>query len=177
MSRSRFCFQAFRVHNLSKDAAYLIGLIFTLKTHLHIYEFHISDAHCHGAYLWFCIWIMPFWLCDVLFNVLIILFVLVISDHSAVVHCIAVQVCMLQIPLLVLSNAFYVSHTPEKFLLLSSTVWHRFFLFLPRMLDSFSYSVIYTSGQASLVLFWSTTYLWMESQTTSRVSVVISITD
>ncbi|XP_065145763.1 cation/H+ exchanger protein 1 [Paramisgurnus dabryanus] len=38
-------------------AAYLIGLIFTLKTHSHIYDIHISDDHCH-----------------------------VISDHGAVVH-------------------------------------------------------------------------------------------
>lgn len=30
-------------------AAYLIGLIFTLKTHTHIYDIHVSDAHCHGA--------------------------------------------------------------------------------------------------------------------------------
>lgn len=67
-------------------AAYLIGLIFTLKTHSHIYDIHISDAHGHGVYLWFCFWIMTFWLNDVLFNVLIALFVLVVSDHSAVVH-------------------------------------------------------------------------------------------
>lgn len=26
-------------------AAYLIGLIFTLKTHSHIYDIHISDGH------------------------------------------------------------------------------------------------------------------------------------
>ncbi|KAM3587719.1 uncharacterized protein V6R79_012680 [Siganus canaliculatus] len=34
-------------------AAYLIGLIFTLKTHSHIYDIHISDAHAghtHGQY-------------------------------------------------------------------------------------------------------------------------------
>ncbi|XP_017349763.1 cation/H+ exchanger protein 1 isoform X2 [Ictalurus punctatus] len=30
-------------------SAYLIGLIFTLKTHTHIYDIHISDAHCHVA--------------------------------------------------------------------------------------------------------------------------------
>ncbi len=52
-------------------AAYLIGLIFTLKTHSHIYDIHISDAHGHGVYL--CFWIMPFWLNDVLFSVLIVL--------------------------------------------------------------------------------------------------------
>ncbi len=52
-------------------AAYLIGLIFTLKTHSHIYDIHISDAHGHGAYL--CFWVMPFWLNDVLFSVLIVL--------------------------------------------------------------------------------------------------------
>lgn len=34
-------------------AAYLIGLIFTLKTHSHIYDIHISDGHgghAHGQY-------------------------------------------------------------------------------------------------------------------------------
>ncbi|KAM9334972.1 cation/H+ exchanger protein 1 [Symphorus nematophorus] len=34
-------------------ASYLIGLIFTLKTHSHIYDIHISDghgAHAHGQY-------------------------------------------------------------------------------------------------------------------------------
>lgn len=34
-------------------AAYLIGLIFTLKTHSHIYDIHISDGHgghAHGEY-------------------------------------------------------------------------------------------------------------------------------
>lgn len=34
-------------------AAYLIGLIFTLKTHSHIYDIHISDANAgqaHGQY-------------------------------------------------------------------------------------------------------------------------------
>ena len=29
-------------------AAYLIGLIFTLKTHSHIYDIHISDGYGHG---------------------------------------------------------------------------------------------------------------------------------
>ncbi|XP_038595121.1 cation/H+ exchanger protein 1 isoform X1 [Micropterus salmoides] len=35
-------------------AAYLIGLIFTLKTHSHIYDIHISDGqggHAHGQYV------------------------------------------------------------------------------------------------------------------------------
>lgn len=34
-------------------ASYLIGLIFTLKTHSHIYDIHISDGqtgHAHGQY-------------------------------------------------------------------------------------------------------------------------------
>lgn len=34
-------------------AAYLIGIIFTLKTHSHIYDIHISDGqggHAHGQY-------------------------------------------------------------------------------------------------------------------------------
>ncbi|XP_026877429.2 cation/H+ exchanger protein 1 [Electrophorus electricus] len=30
-------------------AAYLVGLVFTLKTHSHIYDFHISNGHGHGA--------------------------------------------------------------------------------------------------------------------------------
>uniref|UniRef100_A0A8B9HFE2 Cation/H+ exchanger protein 1 n=1 Tax=Astyanax mexicanus TaxID=7994 RepID=A0A8B9HFE2_ASTMX len=29
-------------------AAYLIGLVFTLKTHSHIYDIHISEGHSHG---------------------------------------------------------------------------------------------------------------------------------
>lgn len=35
-------------------AAYLIGLIFTLKTHSHIYDIHISDGqtgHAHGQWV------------------------------------------------------------------------------------------------------------------------------
>lgn len=34
-------------------ASYLIGLIFTLKTHSHIYDIHVSDGHrgqSHGQY-------------------------------------------------------------------------------------------------------------------------------
>lgn len=34
-------------------ASYLIGLVFTLKTHSHIYDIHISDGqagHVHGQY-------------------------------------------------------------------------------------------------------------------------------
>ncbi|KAM6961607.1 cation/H+ exchanger protein 1 [Tautogolabrus adspersus] len=39
--------------SLLLPAAYLIGLIFTLKTHSHIYDIHISDGqggHAHGQY-------------------------------------------------------------------------------------------------------------------------------
>ena len=31
--------------SLLLPAAYLIGLFFTLKTHSHIYDIHISDCH------------------------------------------------------------------------------------------------------------------------------------
>ncbi|KAL0963057.1 hypothetical protein UPYG_G00349150 [Umbra pygmaea] len=141
-------------------AAYLIGLIFTLKTHTHIYDIHASDVHghdqCphgtdaggHGTVHW------SRWRA---LSVLILATLLMaacadlttehikpILDHSAISQyfigvtllamvpeipeimngiqfalqnnislslevgsCIAVQVCMLQIPLLVLFNAFY----------------------------------------------------------------------
>ncbi|XP_016126346.1 low affinity vacuolar monovalent cation/H(+) antiporter-like isoform X1 [Sinocyclocheilus grahami] len=135
-------------------AAYLIGLIFTLKTHSHIYDLHISDAHCHvisdhGA--------VVHWSRARALLVLILATVLmaacadlstehikpIISNSSVsqyfigvtilamvpelpeivngiqfalqnnislsleVGSCIAVQVCMLQIPLLIFFNAFY----------------------------------------------------------------------
>ncbi|XP_058629459.1 cation/H+ exchanger protein 1 isoform X2 [Onychostoma macrolepis] len=132
--------------------AYLIGLIFTLKTHSHIYDIHISDAHDvsdHGA--------VVHWSRARALVVLILATVLmaacadlstehikpIISNSSVsqyfigvtvlamvpelpeivngiqfalqnnislsleVGSCIAVQVCMLQIPLLILFNAFY----------------------------------------------------------------------
>uniref|UniRef100_A0A8D3CIQ8 Cation/H+ exchanger protein 1 n=1 Tax=Scophthalmus maximus TaxID=52904 RepID=A0A8D3CIQ8_SCOMX len=130
-------------------AAYLIGLIFTLKTHSHIYDIHISDGHgVHHVVHWSR--------CKAL-GVLIVATALMaccadlsteniepILSHSSVSQyfigvtvlamvpelpeivngiqfalqnnislslevgtCIAIQVCMIQIPLLVLFNAFY----------------------------------------------------------------------
>uniref|UniRef100_A0A9J8BUY5 Cation/H+ exchanger protein 1 n=1 Tax=Cyprinus carpio carpio TaxID=630221 RepID=A0A9J8BUY5_CYPCA len=134
-------------------SAYLIGLIFTLKTHSHIYDIHISDAHCHGADHGAVV----HWSRARALVVLILATVLmaacadlstehikpIISNSSVsqyfigvtvlamvpelpeivngiqfalqnnislsleVGSCIAVQVCMLQIPLLILFNAFY----------------------------------------------------------------------
>uniref|UniRef100_A0A672L9I8 Low affinity vacuolar monovalent cation/H(+) antiporter-like n=1 Tax=Sinocyclocheilus grahami TaxID=75366 RepID=A0A672L9I8_SINGR len=134
-------------------AAYLIGLIFTLKTHSHIYDLHISDAHCHGADHGAVV----HWSRARALLVLILATVLmaacadlstehikpIISNSSVsqyfigvtilamvpelpeivngiqfalqnnislsleVGSCIAVQVCMLQIPLLIFFNAFY----------------------------------------------------------------------
>ncbi|KAI7791622.1 cation/H+ exchanger protein 1 [Triplophysa rosa] len=133
-------------------AAYLIGLIFTLKTHSHIYDIHISDGHIlsdHGA--------VVHWSRLRALVVLILATLMmaacadlctenirpIISNSSVsqyfigvtvlamvpelpeivngvqfalqnnislsleVGSCIAVQVCMLQIPLLILFNAFY----------------------------------------------------------------------
>lgn len=40
--------------SLLLPAAYLIGLVFTLKTHSHIYDIHISDGqtgHAHGQWV------------------------------------------------------------------------------------------------------------------------------
>uniref|UniRef100_A0A673J1H6 Low affinity vacuolar monovalent cation/H(+) antiporter-like n=1 Tax=Sinocyclocheilus rhinocerous TaxID=307959 RepID=A0A673J1H6_9TELE len=134
-------------------AAYLIGLIFTLKTHSHIYDIHISDTHCHGADHGAVV----HWSRSRAVVVLILATVMmaacadlstehikpIISNSSVsqyfigvtvlamvpelpeivngiqfalqnnislsleVGSCIAVQVCMLQIPLLILFNAFY----------------------------------------------------------------------
>uniref|UniRef100_A0A672SY01 Low affinity vacuolar monovalent cation/H(+) antiporter-like n=1 Tax=Sinocyclocheilus grahami TaxID=75366 RepID=A0A672SY01_SINGR len=134
-------------------AAYLIGLIFTLKTHSHIYDIHTSDAHCHGADHGAVV----HWSRSRAVVVLILATVMmaacadlstehikpIISNSSVsqyfigvtvlamvpelpeivngiqfalqnnislsleVGSCIAVQVCMLQIPLLILFNAFY----------------------------------------------------------------------
>uniref|UniRef100_A0AAY4CVG4 Uncharacterized protein n=1 Tax=Denticeps clupeoides TaxID=299321 RepID=A0AAY4CVG4_9TELE len=128
--------------------AYIIGLIFTLKTHTHIYDVHISGAHGHTMVHW------SKWRA---LGVLILATILMaacadlttehikpIISHSNVSQyfigvtvlamvpelpeiingiqfalqnnmslslevgsCIAVQVCMLQIPLLILFNAFY----------------------------------------------------------------------
>uniref|UniRef100_A0A3B5B995 Low affinity vacuolar monovalent cation/H(+) antiporter-like n=1 Tax=Stegastes partitus TaxID=144197 RepID=A0A3B5B995_9TELE len=134
-------------------AAYLIGLIFTLKTHSHIYDIHISDGHgghAHGHHV-------VHWSRWRALAVLIVATVLMaccadlsteniepILAHSSISQyfigvtvlamvpelpeivngiqfalqnnislslevgsCIAVQVCMIQIPLLILFNAFY----------------------------------------------------------------------
>ncbi|XP_033470914.1 cation/H+ exchanger protein 1 isoform X2 [Epinephelus lanceolatus] len=134
-------------------AAYLIGLIFTLKTHSHIYDIHISDGqggHAHGHHV-------VHWSRWRALAVLIVATVLMaccadlsteniepMLTHSSVSQyfigvtvmamvpelpeivngiqfavqnnislslevgsCIAVQVCMIQIPLLILFNAFY----------------------------------------------------------------------
>ncbi|XP_031169559.1 cation/H+ exchanger protein 1 isoform X3 [Sander lucioperca] len=135
-------------------SAYLIGLIFTLKTHSHIYDIHISDGqggHAHGGHH------VVHWSRWRALGVLIVSTILMaccadlsteniepILTHSRVSQyfigvtvlamvpelpeivngiqfalqnnislslevgsCIAVQVCMIQIPLLVLFNAFY----------------------------------------------------------------------
>ncbi|KAM7367123.1 hypothetical protein PAMP_015047 [Pampus punctatissimus] len=134
-------------------AAYLIGLIFTLKTHSHIYDIHISDGqggHAHGHHV-------VHWSRWRALGVLIVATVLMaccadlsteniepMLTHSSISQyfigvtvlamvpelpeivngiqfalqnnislslevgsCIAVQVCMIQIPLLILFNAFY----------------------------------------------------------------------
>ncbi|XP_076578769.1 cation/H+ exchanger protein 1 [Chaetodon auriga] len=134
-------------------AAYLIGLIFTLKTHSHIYDIHISDGHtghAHGHHV--CHWsrwralavlivatvlmaccadlstenIEPMLTHSSISQYFIGVTVLAmvpelpeivngiqfalqnnISLSLEVGSCIAVQVCMIQIPLLILFNAFY----------------------------------------------------------------------
>uniref|UniRef100_A0AAR2JEQ1 Cation/H+ exchanger protein 1 n=1 Tax=Pygocentrus nattereri TaxID=42514 RepID=A0AAR2JEQ1_PYGNA len=134
-------------------AAYLIGLVFTLKTHSHIYDIHVSDCHGHGVQHnpvvhW------SRWRALVVLIVATLLtaacadltteHIKPIISHSSVSqyfigvtvlamvpeipeimngiqfalqnnislslevgNCIAVQVCMLQIPLLILFNAVY----------------------------------------------------------------------
>uniref|UniRef100_A0A668APK2 Cation/H+ exchanger protein 1 n=1 Tax=Myripristis murdjan TaxID=586833 RepID=A0A668APK2_9TELE len=131
-------------------AAYLIGLIFTLKTHSHIYDIHISDGHGgHHVVHWsrwraLAVLIVATLLmaaCADLTteNIHVLKAVTVsplqyfigvtvlamvpelpeivngiqfalqnnISLSLEVGSCIAVQVCMIQIPLLILFNAFY----------------------------------------------------------------------
>ncbi|KAJ8007257.1 hypothetical protein DPEC_G00115670 [Dallia pectoralis] len=135
-------------------AAYLIGLVFTLKTHSHIYDIQASDVHAHnqGGH-----GVVVHWSRCRALTVLILATVLMafcadlttehikpILDHSAISQyfigvtllamvpeipeimngiqfalqnnislslevgsCIAVQVCMIQIPLLILFNTFY----------------------------------------------------------------------
>uniref|UniRef100_A0A8C5WLM8 Sodium/calcium exchanger membrane region domain-containing protein n=1 Tax=Leptobrachium leishanense TaxID=445787 RepID=A0A8C5WLM8_9ANUR len=134
-------------------AAYIIGLIFTLKTHSHIYDIHISDCHVpghhHAAEVHWSRWratviligstllmsacadlatehITPIlegtavsqYFIGVTVLALIpelpeivngIQFALLnnLSLSIEIGSCIAVQVCMLQIPILVLFSAFY----------------------------------------------------------------------
>uniref|UniRef100_A0A671YUV0 Cation/H+ exchanger protein 1 n=1 Tax=Sparus aurata TaxID=8175 RepID=A0A671YUV0_SPAAU len=127
-------------------AAYLIGLIFTLKTHSHIYDIHISDGHHHVAWSrWRALGVLivatvlmaccadlsteniePLLMDASISQYFIgvtllamvpelpeivngVLFAVQnnISLSLEVGSCIAVQVCMIQIPLLILFNAFY----------------------------------------------------------------------
>ncbi|KAJ8416411.1 hypothetical protein AAFF_G00356990 [Aldrovandia affinis] len=133
-------------------AAYLIGLIFTLKTHSHIYDIHISGCHepgHHDAVVHWSRWralvilimatllmsacadlttehIKPILAYSSISQYFIGVTVLAmvpelpeivngiqfalqnnISLSLEVGSCIAVQVCMIQIPLLILFNAFY----------------------------------------------------------------------
>ncbi|CAJ1054865.1 cation/H+ exchanger protein 1 [Xyrichtys novacula] len=134
-------------------AAYLIGLIFTLKTHSHIYDIHISDGqggHAHGHHVvhwsrWRALAVLivatllmaacadlsteniePMLTHSSISQYFIGVTVLAmvpelpeivngiqfalqnnISLSLEVGSCIAVQVCMIQIPLLILFNAFY----------------------------------------------------------------------
>ncbi|XP_059181905.1 cation/H+ exchanger protein 1 [Centropristis striata] len=134
--------------------AYLIGLIFTLKTHSHIYDIHISDGqggHAHGGHhvvhwsRWRALAVLivatllmaccadlctenigPMLTHSTISQYFIGVTVLAmvpelpeivngiqfalqnnISLSLEVGSCIAVQVCMIQIPLLILFNAFY----------------------------------------------------------------------
>ncbi|XP_077354817.1 cation/H+ exchanger protein 1 isoform X2 [Festucalex cinctus] len=131
-------------------AAYLIGLIFTLKTHSHIYDIHISDGHAHGHHVvhwsrWRALAVLivatvlmaccadistdniqPMLTNSSISQYFIGVTVLAmvpelpeivngiqfalqnnISLSLEVGSCIAVQVCMIQIPLLILFNASY----------------------------------------------------------------------
>ncbi|XP_078533711.1 uncharacterized protein LOC144819850 [Lissotriton helveticus] len=134
-------------------AAYLIGLIFTLKTHSHIYDIHISDCHVpghhHSAVVHWSRWramvililatlamsacadlatehISPILTDSTVSQSFIGVTVLaMVPELPEIVNglqfalqnnlslsieigsCIAVQVCMLQIPILVLFSVFY----------------------------------------------------------------------
>uniref|UniRef100_A0AAQ5XRT9 Cation/H+ exchanger protein 1 n=1 Tax=Amphiprion ocellaris TaxID=80972 RepID=A0AAQ5XRT9_AMPOC len=130
-------------------AAYLIGLIFTLKTHSHIYDIHISDGHGGHHVVHWSRWralavlivatvlmaccadlsteniepiLAHFSISQYFIGVTVLAMVpelpeIVngiqfalqnnISLSLEVGSCIAVQVCMIQIPLLILFNAFY----------------------------------------------------------------------
>ncbi|XP_071386760.1 cation/H+ exchanger protein 1 [Centroberyx affinis] len=135
-------------------AAYLIGLIFTLKTHSHIYDIHISDGHGGHGHAGHHVVHWSRWRALAVLIVATLLMaacadlttenIQPIIAHSSVSQyfigvtvlamvpelpeivngiqfalqnnislslevgsCIAVQVCMIQIPLLILFNAFY----------------------------------------------------------------------
>ncbi|KAM3673263.1 LOW QUALITY PROTEIN: uncharacterized protein VK521_002176 [Ammospiza maritima maritima] len=143
-------------------AAYLIGLFFTLKTHAHIYDIHISDCHMpghhHSAVVHWSRWralvilllstlcmsacadlatehISPILTNSTISQYFIGVTVLAmvpelpeivngiqfalqnnLSLSIEIGNCIAVQVCMLQIPILVLFTIFY----PTNFTLVFS---------------------------------------------------------
>ncbi|NXN81450.1 VNX1 protein, partial [Bombycilla garrulus] len=143
-------------------AAYLIGLFFTLKTHTHIYDIHISDCHMpghhHSAVVHWSRWrallilllstlcmsacadlatehISPILTNSTVSQYFIGVTVLAmvpelpeivngiqfalqnnLSLSIEIGNCIAVQVCMLQIPILVLFTIFY----PTNFTLVFS---------------------------------------------------------
>ncbi|XP_068889874.1 uncharacterized protein [Aphelocoma coerulescens] len=143
-------------------AAYLIGLFFTLKTHTHIYDIHVSDCHMpghhHSAVVHWSRWralvilllstlcmsacadlatehISPILTNSTISQYFIGVTVLAmvpelpeivngiqfalqnnLSLSIEIGNCIAVQVCMLQIPILVLFTIFY----PTNFTLVFS---------------------------------------------------------
>ncbi|NXA74173.1 VNX1 protein, partial [Thryothorus ludovicianus] len=143
-------------------AAYLVGLFFTLKTHTHIYDIHISDCHMpghhHSAVVHWSRWralvilllstlcmsacadlatehISPILTNSTISQYFIGVTVLAmvpelpeivngiqfalqnnLSLSIEIGNCIAVQVCMLQIPILVLFTIFY----PTNFTLVFS---------------------------------------------------------
>uniref|UniRef100_A0A8C8FRD8 Cation/H+ exchanger protein 1 n=1 Tax=Oncorhynchus tshawytscha TaxID=74940 RepID=A0A8C8FRD8_ONCTS len=134
-------------------SAYLIGLIFTLKTHSHIYDIQVSDVHDHhqgghGTVHWSRLRALSVLIMATLLMAacadLTTEHIKPILDHSSISqyfigvtvlamvpeipeifngiqfalqnnislslevgNCIAVQVCMIQIPLLILFNTFY----------------------------------------------------------------------
>ncbi|XP_062490612.1 uncharacterized protein LOC134171957 isoform X1 [Pezoporus occidentalis] len=148
--------------SLLLPAAYLIGLFFTLKTHSHIYDIHISDCHMpghhHSAVVHWSRWralviLLVSTLCmsacadlatehisPILTNSTIsqyfigVTVLAMVPELPEIVNgiqfalqnnlslsieignCIAVQVCMLQIPILVLFTIFY----PTNFTLVFS---------------------------------------------------------
>ncbi|XP_040451783.1 low affinity vacuolar monovalent cation/H(+) antiporter-like [Falco naumanni] len=148
--------------SLLLPAAYLIGLFFTLKTHSHIYDIHISDCHMpghhHSAVVHWSRWralvilllstlcmsacadlatehISPILTNSTISQYFIGVTVLAmvpelpeivngiqfalqnnLSLSIEIGNCIAVQVCMLQIPVLVLFTIFY----PTNFTLVFS---------------------------------------------------------